>query len=271
MGIVCRAVKARTSVSLGVLVVLCAAGGVGAFRYWKSRARADEAPEKGPACQRDLACAEVRADDLEARARQKGQTRLRCAAIGLRSTLGKGDCDAATELAHALERIDVSPDDRELADSTERLLFGVQGYCESAQDDEGKGRRAGPIAWTVTMRRNACEGDCPVYEVTLTSEGEVSYEGRVHVKKVGAARARVSTAEAGALYASFERLHFATLPHEYCPGMRDAGDAELSLTIGTGAPIVVRDYCGGDACEDGVGYLEARVDEVARTSQYVGP
>ena len=75
----------------------------------------------------------------------------------------------------------------------------------------------------ITLKRHGCYGGCPVYEVTLRSDGTASYTGHRFVDRIGTYRAKYQFQFNFDQIASWmERKGFFELADEYEIGLVDA-------------------------------------------------
>ena len=126
----------------------------------------------------------------------------------------------------------------------------------------------------ITLERTTCFGTCPAYSVRITGDGHVHYEGREFVRVVGPADATIARESVAALVAEFERIGYARLNERYdsivnADGTRsfvtDLPTTTTSIRVGSELKRVV-DYLGGPPA---LKALERRIDEVARTQQWI--
>lgn len=224
--------------------------------------------DQAPACIGDKSCVVHRVDDVSALAKGK-RTDAYFVARAMHVALDHDDCDAATELAGGLERVDVNrATDKELADAVDRALLGRTGYCAVAARKPIEAPTPGS---TVRLERGMCEGECPAYAVTITSEGEVTFEGAVYTGKKGTAKARIAAPRARELFDAFERMSFDKLPPHLGEGIVDYATATLTLKRGT-TTITVADGAScfaNDSIDRGACYLESLTDEIAETDKWV--
>jgi len=68
---------------------------------------------------------------------------------------------------------------------------------------------------TITLERGACERRCPVYSVTVRSDGSAVYDGKHYVAKTGTEKTRVDAKAVRALVQEFESLDFFALRDVY--------------------------------------------------------
>ena len=121
----------------------------------------------------------------------------------------------------------------------------------------------------ITLTRGACYGACPVYEVSITGDGAVTYEGRRFVNVLGVQRAVVSREEVGRLVERFDAVAFVSLRDEYRAEVTDLPTYTLTLERNGRAKTVV-DYAGLDVgMPRAVRELQNEVDRVAGTAQWV--
>lgn len=121
----------------------------------------------------------------------------------------------------------------------------------------------------ITLQRTPCYGFCPDYTVTITSEGEVRYEGRRFVNAIGARTATIPRADVQRLLQRFDEIGFSQLQNEYRANVSDMPTTTITLTRG-GVTKRVVDYGGLSAgMPQSVRELQAEIDRVAGTAQWV--
>ena len=224
--------------------------------------------DHAPACEGDKSCAVGRARALADRTKDAAHGDAYPLARALAVAFERDDCAAAIELATALERVDV---DRaagaELADAVDRALLAEQGFCGNRRRKQTEAPTPGS---SVRLERAMCEGGCPSYAVTVTSEGEVTFEGAVFTAKKGTVKARVSPARARELFDAFERLHFSSRPVHVGQGTAGQG-ATLELKRGTTTTTVTDDAaCVADASlDEALCTLERLTDQVAGSDAWI--
>ncbi len=259
-----------------VMVVVVAAAAIGAtfFGLRRRPASPDAAPPPGvdhePACIGDRGCAVGKAEAL-AKLADRAAPGLYFDARALSAALARGDCEGATELAGGVERADVDRGhSAALAKAADAALLGREGFCSTAKR---RALTAPPPDASVTLVRGACEGNCPVYEVTVRADGEVSFVGRGHVASMGTKLSRISPPRARELFDALERLSFSKLNAEYKSGISDAATATVSVTTGGRTQTASDDAAcfGTESITTGLCYLERRIDEIARTERNVAP
>lgn len=251
---------------VGCLVIALAGGGVLVRAQLREHGGGASAP--APACFGDKTCATDRAITLRKLAHDESSTLL-FHAMALESAYGRDDCDAATELAGAIERV---PIDRvkkpALAKAADDALLGRLGYCALAAKMTPA---APPPGSTITLERGGCYGTCPIYTVTIRDDGLVTWKGKDFVTTVGAATHRVDPAHARLLFDAFERMSFAKGPAAYDSGVTDTATADVTLERG-GLRHTLHDDAscfGTPSIRQGTCYLELRIDEIAETEAWV--
>src|SRR5262245_44768235 len=65
--------------------------------------------------------------------------------------------------------------------------------------------------FVIELERTSCFGPCPIYTVTIDSKGNVTFDGKEHVRVKGRATARVAPSRAAALLETAERIGFFSL------------------------------------------------------------
>ena len=71
---------------------------------------------------------------------------------------------------------------------------------------------AGDSAAAVTLERKPCFGGCPVYRISASPEGVVSYEGQAGVRRLGAASKRIKPEQVQTLISELDRAGYFFMP-----------------------------------------------------------
>ena len=141
---------------------------------------------------------------------------------------------------------------------------------------DGSITESGTASYAITLYRSPCYARCPAYEVSVTREGVVTYEGRDHVLRRGSGTARVPPARVDALIAELKAAGYFKFADRYRPSERVCGryvpDAPTVITTVTLDRVTKRiehDHgCGGAPMALRV--LESRIDEVLGTGRWTG-
>ena len=125
---------------------------------------------------------------------------------------------------------------------------------------------------SVTLKRTACEGTCPVYTVSIQGSGLVEYLGEWHVDVPGPQTGRIPPGRVKDLLKAFEDIHFFDLQDQYFETCTDQPTAIISIAV-DGKSKQVSNYFGG--CEDAksgpqvdLAKLAERIDSVAGTPRW---
>ena len=126
----------------------------------------------------------------------------------------------------------------------------------------------------ITLERTVCFGFCPVYMLTIYSDGRVEFNGQQNVKITGKQISQLTPEQVKELLDLFEKANYFELEDEYTAPVTDLPSTITSLTLG-GQYKSIRNYGG---CLDGspvpapsaLCELETRIDEVANTTQWIG-
>jgi uncharacterized protein DUF6438/ankyrin repeat protein len=126
----------------------------------------------------------------------------------------------------------------------------------------------------ITLERTSCFGECPVYRVEISSDGEVRYIGSRFVRVTGPVSTRIPREAVAALVDEFARIGYRQFDDRYefirhPDGSRsmvtDLPTTITSLRIGSQEKRVV-DYVGAPPA---LKELEARIDRVAGTRRWI--
>jgi hypothetical protein len=91
---------------------------------------------------------------------------------------------------------------------------------------------------SVTLRRGACFGTCPIYEVTLRSDGTATWDGERFVDRLGHFEGHVDVNDFDRLAQFIERADFAAWAPEHLANVTDLPDYVLTVVSGTAAKTV---------------------------------
>jgi hypothetical protein len=135
---------------------------------------------------------------------------------------------------------------------------------------------SGSAPYAVTLYRSPCYARCPVYEVSVTTDGVVTYEGTDHVRRRGTETVRIPPARVDALLRELEAGGYFRFASRYRPSERVCGryvpDAPTVITtvkLGDAIKRIEHDHgCGGAPMALRV--LEGRIDEVLGTGSWTG-
>lgn len=149
----------------------------------------------------------------------------------------------------------------------------ARGPAALATDDKESAPAPAPV---ITLERTACFGTCPVYRLSVTAEGAVSFEGRAHVRQLGAASAHIKPERVEALLSELERAGYFSFASRYTPAepvcgryATDSPSAITSIRFEGRTKRIEHDYgCG--AAPGALTVLERRIDEVLGSGRWTG-
>ena len=120
-----------------------------------------------------------------------------------------------------------------------------------------------------TLERTGCYGECPVYRLTVHSDGSVVYVGTRWVKVQGRQVYKISEARLAELQAAFERANFNQL-HDYDKVENTDDDwVHISFRRGSGFKRV-RHYHGDNTAPPALATLEDEFDRIVESGRLVG-
>jgi hypothetical protein len=124
-------------------------------------------------------------------------------------------------------------------------------------------------ALLATLERTGCYGECPVYRLTVSTDGSVVYVGTRWVKVLGRRESKLSPAQLSELENAFERANFMSLRDYDHVESTDDDWAHVSFQ-GGGRLKRVRHYHGDNAAPPALSALEDEIDRVTDSGQFVG-
>ncbi|MEP7225752.1 MAG: DUF6438 domain-containing protein [Gemmatimonadales bacterium] len=157
------------------------------------------------------------------------------------------------------------------------LVMGVAACAPrtaaAPADQQLSDAAAGPA---ISLERTPCFGGCPVYIISVSPSGQVTYEGRANVRDSGTAIAQVPKQRVDTLLIELERAGYFGFASQYALSepacgryVTDLPTAISSATLGARTKRIEHDYgCGGAPAALAV--LENRIDEVLGSGQWTG-
>jgi len=133
-----------------------------------------------------------------------------------------------------------------------------------------------PDDTAITMQRGNCEGGCPVYRVLIFANGDVIWQGRGRVLKLGVVLSRVEWEQVRVLIDAFQSIDYFHLENIY--GFRGKGcqsskpDMPMVMTSlvmgGISKAIAHHDGCVGEI-SDKLTAIENNIDKAVGTARWI--
>jgi hypothetical protein len=149
---------------------------------------------------------------------------------------------------------------------------------DSTGEGVGPGTTAQPLGSRVSavrLERQPCFGTCPVYVLDVDSTGRVQFEGRAHVRVLGAASAVIEREAFSDMAEALMASGFPSFQASYVAGTAECGDyatdlpvVVLSAVIDGTPKKVVHDY-GCSGAPRTLRRLHQMIDSVAKTSRWL--
>jgi Domain of unknown function (DUF6438)/Ankyrin repeats (3 copies) len=126
---------------------------------------------------------------------------------------------------------------------------------------------------SVTLKRTACYGTCPVYSVLIHGDGLVEYLGELNVDIPGDQTGRTPPENLIDLLRDFEGIHFFDLQDKYSEACTDLPTAIISILV-DGKTKQVSNYFGGcEGVKSGpqvdLARLAEQIDKAAGSGRWV--
>jgi hypothetical protein len=143
-----------------------------------------------------------------------------------------------------------------------------------ASSDETSTAQA--VAPAISLERTACFGRCPVYRITASLSGVVSYQGTAHVRHLASATGQIPAERIGALLKELDDAGYFSFADRYASSEASCGRYATDLpTVITSATLNGRtkqvEHDQGCAGAPGaLVVLERRIDDVLGSSQWTG-
>ncbi len=122
--------------------------------------------------------------------------------------------------------------------------------------------------FVIRLERTACFGRCPIYKVTLDSDGKVTYYGEMFVAVEGTQYSTLNQEDLQSLVREFERIDFFSLEDQYTDmGATDLPSAITTLIVDGKMKQVIH-YHGDPNAPKKLAALEGVIDELINTAQW---
>ena len=128
----------------------------------------------------------------------------------------------------------------------------------------------------ISLERTPCFGSCPVYTISALPSGQVTFEGRAHVRLLGTATGQIPKKQVDALLVELERAGYFGFAERYVLSdtacgryVTDLPSAISSATFRGRTKRIEHDHGCGSA-PGALAVLEKRIDEVLGSSQWTG-
>jgi hypothetical protein len=128
----------------------------------------------------------------------------------------------------------------------------------------------------ITLERTACFGSCPVYRLWVSPTGEVTYDGKAHVRRLGTATGKIPQQQLDRLLTELEKAGYFSFANRYTVNepacgryATDLPSVISSATLRGRTKRIEHDYgCG--AAPGALVVLERRIDEVVGSGRWTG-
>jgi ankyrin repeat protein len=126
-----------------------------------------------------------------------------------------------------------------------------------------------PADVTIAMSVSSCLGGCPAYDVAITGDGWVTFDGESLVAALGTHTYRADPAAVADLIEAFRTADFFTVANGYNSQLIDESRIRLSITIGDRTKTVIAQVGLLAGMPTSVAELEAAVGAIARTEEMI--
>ncbi len=131
-------------------------------------------------------------------------------------------------------------------------------------------------ALAISLERTPCFGTCPVYTVSVSPFGQVTFEGRAHVRHLGTARGQIPPRRVDSLLVEIEKAGYFRFADRYAASepacgryVTDLPAAISTVRLGGLTKRIEHDHGCGSA-PGALAVLEKRIDEVLGSSEWIG-
>jgi len=133
-----------------------------------------------------------------------------------------------------------------------------------------------PDDTVIVLQRGNCEGGCPVYRVVIFADGDVIWQGRARVARLGVVQSRIERDQVRDLLRRFQAMDYVHLENIYgfrgpgCSSMKpDMPTTVTSLSSGgMSRTLTHHDGCVGDVSAK-LAALEDGIDKTVNTARWI--
>lgn len=144
------------------------------------------------------------------------------------------------------------------------LLASVMTSCTFNKPNSGYNQTV------ITLKRTACFGTCPIYDVTVYGDGRVVYNGKDFVKAKGKQNSKIPIKEVHQIVNLMQKSNYLKFKDQYIDmQVTDMPYIYTSLTW-NGITKKVERYAGDESAPKVLKEIEDRIDKVTNTKQWVG-
>jgi len=120
----------------------------------------------------------------------------------------------------------------------------------------------------ITLERRGCDGQCPVYKLTIYGNGTVIYDGYYFVNVTGKHITNISEGKIRELISEFEKIDYFSLNDSYSSDIIGLGSAITSISI-NGKIKTINHQFGVFGLPKELTELEYKIDEIVNSSQWI--
>lgn len=132
------------------------------------------------------------------------------------------------------------------------LLLLVLGGCKDTEKTTATTEAEALVESTMTseksefatLERTACFGQCPIYKITLYSNGYVTYYGKNFVDRMGMYEGKVGKAFLDKITALANKANYMSLENQYDSGVSDFARVITSFTSNGKTKTITRRHIG---------------------------
>jgi hypothetical protein len=158
------------------------------------------------------------------------------------------------------------------------LLLGLLSCAprKTVAPPPGDSTAQSAVVPAITLERTPCFGGCPVYTLSVSPSGEITYQGKAHVRRLGPATGKIPQQQVDALLSELEKAGYFSFANRYASTepacgryATDSPTVISSVTWRGRTKRIEHDYGCGSA-PGALVVLERRIDEVLGSAHWTG-
>lgn len=123
--------------------------------------------------------------------------------------------------------------------------------------------------FSISLQRGGCYGVCPIYSLTIFSDGTVYYQGELYVKITGNKNIKISNEQLKSLRDAIEKADYFSLNNNY--QRKDSTDNPSAITsvIIESKSKTINHYLGDNSAPQKLIDFENSIDRIVNSDQWI--
>ena len=139
------------------------------------------------------------------------------------------------------------------------IISFIGSSCKSSGSAAESEPRKIPEDFSLMMKRTGCHGECPIYEVAVSADGTVLFQGEAFVEMKGRYTKTVDVETLGALISELKKADFWSLNEKYDnPQIMDLPSCTITCNMDGKSHTVLNRFDAPEKLDN----LQTKIDEI---------